>query len=364
VFGCTASPNPGPRRHKVPSVEEFASPHQKCILHLDGLLFWGSLGTVSVRLSSLNICRASIVVFACLALARASHAGEGARNIEVVPLHGTPMDTNFYQPASSDSQSFKPWSPQAPHPIQANQRPGQAMLPPPRPQSNVSAERERELIDRRRNWVFMTPEDYASDGKKDGMKDDGSDKNSATLMERYYQRLNDSDQLAGTNQSSINKLAGDRFGGQTNLLGGDMRPAGGAFGDSPFSESPSAGIFQQMRRTDISNPFGSDNSTAMRTPEEVRLEAQQKAHMEAFREILNIDQPAPAQVISPTPSAPVADSGPLFGLSSPAMRPINSVSTPDSGSSTVQAQTQVPTMTTTRNIKPPHADFAPQPRPF
>jgi hypothetical protein len=304
--------------------------------------------------------------FACLAFAGASHAGEGARNIEVVPLHGTPMDTNFDQLTPSDSQSFKPWSPHAPHPLQPAQQPGQALVPPPpRQQNTASAERERELLDRRRNWVFMTPEDYASDGKKDGIEESGGDKKSGTVLERYFQRLNDSDHAAVTNRSNINKLTGDQFGGgQTNLLGSEMRPVEGAFGDSPFNGSIGAGVFQPMRRGDISNPFSSDNSGALRSPEEVRVEAEQKAHMEAFRQILNIDQPAPAQVSSPAHSAPAVDSGPLFGLSSPGIQPNNPISAQDGRSSATQPQTPVPTVTTTRNIKPPHADFFPQQRPF
>jgi len=334
-------------------------------LRFDALLFWGSIGTVSFRLSSLNICRAGFIGIACLALAGAAYAGEGARNIEVVPLHGTPMDTNFDQSTSADSHSFMPWAPHAPHPVNPGQRPGEAIIPPPPRQQNAATiERERELLDRRRNWVFMTPEDYASDGKKDGLEETGADKSSTTLLGRYFQRLNDSAQIAATNQFNNNKLAGDRFGGQTNLLGSDTRPVGGAFGTSPFNESPSAGIFQEMRRVDISNPFGSDNSSAMRTPEEVRLEAQQKAHMEAFRQIMDIDQPAPVQVSTPAHSAPVIDSGALFGLSSPGMRPLNSVGTSDNASSAMQSQTPVPTVTTTRNIKPPRGEFIPQQRPF
>jgi hypothetical protein len=315
---------------------------------------------VSFRLSSVNICRAGIVGFACLAFAGASRAGEGARNIEVVPLHGTPMDTNFDQSSSADSQTFKAWSPQAPHSTQAPTGPGEAMIPLPRPQITISPERQRELFDRRRNWVFMTAEEYASPGgKKDGLEENGLDKKS-TAMERYYQGLYDSDHSAMTNQ--FNKLNSDRFGGATNSLGGEQRnPDGGVFADSPFNTTADPGIFQTVRRGDSSNPFDSDTSSALPTPEAVRLQAEQKAHMDAFRQLMNIDQPSVAPVSSPASAS--VDSGPLFGLSSPGIQSGNSVGSLDIGSSSTHSQT-APAVSSPRNTRPPHATFAPPQRPF
>jgi hypothetical protein len=179
-------------------------------------------------------------------------------------------------------------------------------------------------------------------------------------MERYYQRLYDSDRSAMTNQFS--KLNSDQFGGRTNSTGGELRnPDGGAFADSPFNADADPGIFQSVRRSDSSSPFGSDNISALPTPEEVRLQAEQKAHMESYRQIWNMDQPSTAPVSSPVSAA--VDSGPLFGLSSPGLRPANSLSSSDGGSST-RSQTPTPTVAPSRNNKPPRADFIPTPRPF
>lgn len=314
------------------------------------------------RLSSLNICRAGLAGFVCLALVGACRGGEGARNIEVVPLRGTPMDTNFDQTTSTDTDAIKAWAPHAPHPFQAPTSGRSTMLPRPQ-QNSVSTEREKELLDRRKNWVFMAPEDYVSeDGKKDGMEKNGFEKKSSTAMERYYQRLNESEQAAATNQ--FNKLNSDRLNGQTNLLGASLRPADGGTFDSPFNMTPDPGVFDSVRRESITSVFGSsDKAVAMPTPDEVRMQAEQKAHMENFRQIWNIDQPAAAPMMPVSPSAPV-DSGPLFGLSSPGVQSASPFS-PSAGNASSQtfAPVQSP-VTTQRAMRPPRADFAAPQRPF
>jgi hypothetical protein len=219
----------------------------------------------------------------------------------------------------------------------------------------------------------MTPEDYASPGgKKDGLEDNGLDKKSTTVMERYYQHLYDSDHSAVTNQFNklnFNKLNSDQFGGRTNLASGELRnpdgrnPDGGSFVDSPFNAAADAGVFQSVRRIDSSpSPFGSDPSSALRTPEEVRLQAEQKAHMDSFRQLWNIDQPSIAPVSSPVSTA--VDSGPLFGFSSPGMQSANSGDSSDSVFSSMRSQTPTPAATPSRISRPPHADFAAPQRPF
>ena len=316
---------------------------------------------MSFRLSSLNIRRAGTVGIVCLAFAGIARAAEGMRNIEVVPLHGTVMDTNFDQSSPSDPQRFEAWSPRAPRTVQP-QTPGRTMIPLPPPQNGISPERERELLDRRRNWVFMTPEDYASpDGKKDALDGNDLGGKSATLMERYYQRLTDSEHAAVTNQ--FNKLDADQFGGRTNLVGGDLpAPGRGSFGDSPFNPVTDAGVFESIRRNDLSNPFGSDTHSALPSPEEVRVQAEQKARMENYRQIWNIDQPAVAPAAAPV-SVPI-DSGPLFGLSDSSMRPVNSGNSSGGNSSSSHSQTPTPIVASPRDTKPPNADFTPLQRPF
>jgi hypothetical protein len=320
---------------------------------------------VSFRLSNLNICRAGIAGFVCLAFVGACRGGEGARNIEIVPLHGTAMDTNFDQSTPTDVEAIKAWSPHAPRTIQVPTSSKSTLPRPQNTQNALSAERERELLDRRKNWVFMTPEDFASsDEKKDGVEKDRFEKKSSTAMERYYQRLNDAEQAAATNQ--LNKLNSDRLNGQTNLLGGNLRPVdGGTFGDSPFSMAPDSGAFDSVRRIGSAGTFGSsDTATAMPTPEDVRLQAEQKAHMESFKQIWNIDQPAAAPApVATSVSAPV-DSGPLFGMSSSGGQSASPFSSLN-GNAASQSFTPVQSPATPqRSARPPRADFATPQRPF
>lgn len=322
---------------------------------------------MSFRLSSLNICRAGIIGFACLAFAGASRAGEGSRNIEIVPRHdGTPLDTNFDESSPADGQTLKAWLPSAPNGVRSASRPGQAMIlsPPPRQQTTISLEREKELLDRRKNWVFMTPEDYASsDDKKSELGDKDVDAKPTTAMQRFYQHLYDVDRPAATNQ--FNKSDSTRFGQENNSPASDLNNStGGAFGENSFSTEMRSGVFQSAHRSDFSNPFGSDNNSSLRTPEEIRMEAEQKAHMESFRQLWNIDQPAAPAAPTPAPVSTPIDSGPLFGFSSPALQPAHSISTPDNVSSVTHSEIPMPTVDSARAIKPPHATFVPQQRPF
>jgi hypothetical protein len=182
-------------------------------------------------------------------------------------------------------------------------------------------------------------------------------------MERYYQRLNESEQAAATNQ--FNKLNFDRLNGQTNLLGASLRPVDGGTFDSPFNMTPDSGVFDSVRRERITSVFGSsDNTLAMPTPDDVRMQAEQKARLETMRQIWNIDQPAAAPTMPVSASAPV-DSGPLFGLSSPGVQSASPFSPSVGNASSSQSLTPVQSpVTTQRAMRPPRADFAAPQRPF
>ncbi len=303
-----------------------------------------------------------MVAFVCLAVVGASRGGEGARNIEVVPLHGTSMDTNFDQSSSADSQSFKDWSPHAPHSIHLDARPA-GNTPLPRPQtSTANTERERELLDRRRNWVFMTPEEYASPDGKNGLESKDDNKQPTTAMERYYQRMNESDHVAVTN--GFNRLEATRWNSRNNFTDADVRlPDQGVFAEVPFNGAPETQVFQSLKRGGFAaEVFGSDTRETLRSPESIRIEAEQKAHMDSFKQLWNIDQPpAPVPVIS-TPSTPV-DSGPLFDLSSPEIHTINPEN-PFTHNSSSQSQAPETPAVTPRMTRPPHSDFSAPQRPF
>jgi|GEM_PF-3856622 len=323
---------------------------------------------MSFRLSILNLRRASLTGLVCLAFAGALRAEDtGSQPIEIVPFHGTSMDTNFDQESASAPRTFELLSPQAPHPFQTT-RPSASALPPPRPQPAPS-QRDRELLDRRRNWVFMTPEEFASPaGKKDSdPKDENTGENSLTVMERYYQRLNDADRSAATNRMNRPELS--RLDTQTNLFTERLRNQDAApFGPSPFNTTPDPGVFGAVRPNGFSSGPNSgglrSDSVGMPSPEEIRQQAEQKAHLDSFKELWNINQPpAPVQAQAPV-SVPVptpVDAAPVFGASPGVHSLFNATR---SGGLSEPQQSGQPTMTSSRNSAPPRGTFTPPQRPF
>ena len=304
---------------------------------------------------------------ACLAFAWASRA-EGTRSIEIVPFSGAAMDTNFEQSAQDDLQTFKAWEPTAPHPYKspastsANSRVTPLM---PHSQQPVLTREQQELLDRRRNWVFMTPEDYASPtGKeeKDPAKPESDQEKNMTAMERYFQRQNASQQAAVTNQSG--KMNGDRLGGTDNPLNNPSRNTESMFGQSPFAANPQAGVFQPFQNNNSGGVFDSDNGVKMPSPEEVRVQAEQKTHMDSFKQLWNIDQAPAATPVTAPESRPI-DSAPLFGVSAPAVSSPFNAATPASpiNSSSTPPPTTRPVVVP-RLTAPPHSDFAAPQRPF
>jgi hypothetical protein len=162
---------------------------------------------MSFRPSILDICRATFAGCICLAFTAAVR-GQDLRSqaIEVVPLHGTTIDTNANQSQPAGTKNFEGLFPLAPRTFHLTV-PSSAPPPPQRPVIEPT-EREKELLDRRKNWVFMTPDDMldqaetdASGQDKDKNKD-GTDKKPMTAMERYFQHLYDSDRQVATNQTA------------------------------------------------------------------------------------------------------------------------------------------------------------------
>jgi hypothetical protein len=322
------------------------------------------LASVSFRPFNLNFWLRAVAGLACLTFAGAVRAEEDARDIEVVPFRNISTGTNFDQLPQNSSENFKIWQPTAPNSVARSSpqaRPGQL----PRPQQPSLSKEEQQLIERRRNWVFMQPEDYATMDPKTGKSpfgDDTGNDDKLTAMERYYHRLEQSGKSATTNEFS--RLNPERMTTATNSLGVTLpNKDAGAFGVTPFNGTPEAGIFQPMTTADMANVFG--NSAAKLSPEEVRLLAEQKSRMESFKQLWDIDQANSAATPVVAPSSGAIDSAPLFGASTPGMpspfRPaMPGASSSSSKSAAPTAQTVVPP----RHTTPPHSDFTPVPRAF
>jgi hypothetical protein len=336
-------------------------------LPFDGFQVCGIIGNVSFRPLNSIFRRFAIVGLACLAFAGAAHAGEGSRDIEVVPFHDS-RGTNFSQLPQNESKNFNVWQPVAPHSVVPSS-PGTKLTPLPRSQQSVTKE-EQQLLDRRRNWVFMRPEDYATMDSKTGKNVVGTDNESddnLTAMERYYHRLEQPGKPSATNDFS--QMNPDRSSAGLNSFAGtlpntDVRP----FGATPFNSTPEAGVFQPLASADSAKVFKNESSDIVLSSDEVRIQAEQKAHMENFKQLWDIDQAssAAAPVIAPT-TGPI-DSAPLFGASTPSLSsPFgrgNVSSTANSSAASSKAAGSAAVPLPPPRTTPPHSDFMPISRAF
>jgi hypothetical protein len=323
---------------------------------------WGIIAIVRFRPLRPVFWSAAIAGLACAAFAWASRAGEGVRNIEVVPFSGIATDTNFERSAPDDLRTLNAWHPTAPNAYHAPAG-NSGALPMPRPQqAQQLTPEQQQLLERRRNWVFMTPDDYAtpdSSNEKDPVKSQSDGEKNMTAMERFYQHLSDAEKAASTNR--LGKANSDR----TDDSSDDARRRGDAspFAASPFISSSDSGVFQSIPRNVFGSTFGGGDTVKAQTPEEVRLQAEQKARIDTFKQLFDINQtPAATPVVSTPTTAPI-DSAPLFGASTPAMAsPFNAakpVVTPDN--STVRAPAVQQGVLVPRVPTAPHSDFtAPQ----
>src|SRR6185437_12856542 len=319
---------------------------------------------MSFRPCNLNICRALVAGVLCLAGFGSLRAGEP---IEVVPFQGSaPVDTNFDGGLPSDTQNLPALFPQSAHSFSVPRGAARNAPPPQQPQNATPSRREKELMDLRRNWVFMTPEDFAKSGsEKDMSLDDEKAKDGKTTsaMERYYQHLVDLDQASATNQ--LGNMRPDRDSWTTNSSPWvDPGKGDSGFASSPFDTAPDSGIFQS-KASAFASVFGSDNDSGLPSPEQVRAQAEQKAHMDSFKELWNMTPaPAAAPVSTPTPVAASSDSG--FNTVQSSIRPaLNALSPPlTSGSSSSIQPIQRSVSSMRSSSAPPHATFAPPQNPF
>jgi hypothetical protein len=221
------------------------------------------------------------------------------------------------------------------------------------------------LQDLRKNWVFMTPDDMVGEAESDlsggfDKDKDGPDKKATSAMERYYQHLYDSDHAAATNQGV--KLDSDSWSKTTNSVVGDSARSS----DGMFSTTSDSGFFQSSpRATTFSDVFGSSGDAAPSSAETIRLQQAQKEHMESFKQLWDIDQPAatPPAVSASLPK--VNSPTPVFGSPAGDQPAINAFNSSLGGlSGQAPSALVIPTITSSRNILPPHATFAPPQREF
>jgi hypothetical protein len=180
-------------------------------------------------------------------------------------------------------------------------------------------------------------------------------------MQRYYQRLYDSDRAVATNQFS--KAGPEGWTARTNSAAPALpNDDGTGFVTSPFNAVRDTQVFRSARPNVFSDIFGSDTDSSSLSPESVRLKAEQKAHMDDFKELWNIDQPPATPVSASTASS--SGSGPVFGTPQGSPSTFTAVALPENGSLQARPTAVQPSMNAGRVAAPPRADFAPPQRPF
>jgi hypothetical protein len=156
---------------------------------------------MSVRLSTLRICFGTAALAASLLLVGSAQAGsrQGGRPIEFTEPRSYEVTTNLQQLTSKrdglkqlEEDLYKPLQRFTPKSSLEG-----VMAPPPRAPapSAVQSKRAKELLERRKDWVFMTPEDLLSTPtveqilKTPEYEPGGRAKKDLPAIERYYQRM-------------------------------------------------------------------------------------------------------------------------------------------------------------------------------
>lgn len=287
--------------------------------------------------------------------------------IEVVPAQGPAISTNINQREPTKNKDFEVMLPQALHPFNPDDS-WQDLTPdmmPPQPLNRTLTPRERKLLDRRRNWVFMTPEELMSGESTEellGMKEynkDGTEKEPKNAMERYYEHLVESSRNTVTNQFDKDSDSGNTLtntvvdGGEQN--GDNVHPF-----DSPFTSRPSE-VFQPMQPNTFSDVFGARPDSTIPDAETIQAEKEQKMHMESFKQLWDMDQSsAPADAFNSAPGSSAS------GVNSfPSMQPVLGTVSPSLAGSSVHASRAVAQPAPTpKQTQPPRPNFTIPQRPF
>lgn len=312
---------------------------------------------MGIRPFSLMIQRARLAAFACVAGVCFWHARTAcSRPIEVVPTQDSTASPNVSQSErpKKDFPSMMPGPRRSWNFGDSDQGMAPSMMPHP-PNPPLSA-RERELLERRRNWVFMTPEELMSGEGTDEMlgmkKDDKDGTELMTPMERYYEQLLAPNRTSTTNQ--LDKSDSDSWNKETNALTGEQQSDDSAHPfESPFNSKPSPEVFRPIRPTTFSDVFGTGGNDNPDDPETKRLRQEQQSHMENFKKLWDMDQS----------SAAVPASAPVTGNSAspsafPSAQPVLGTATPSWGSTAPRSGNPAPAP-----VSSPHA-APPSPPPF
>jgi len=156
---------------------------------------------MSIRFTSFHICFAAAILALSGLFQGNVHAGgkERGRPIEFSLPKSDEVTTNLHE-LTGKKDSLKQLEEDLYKPLEAfsskSSLEGVAVLPPRAPSvSPIQSKRVKELLERRMNWVFMSPEDMVgAPTVEDVLKTpqigpDGQEKKELPAIERYYHRL-------------------------------------------------------------------------------------------------------------------------------------------------------------------------------
>lgn len=286
----------------------------------------------------------------------------------------------FSAPPSDDAQSVTPsLTPPSSQPVtlpstmQAPVSPfnystpnNNLILPPPA--NSAEQQRMKQLLDDRKNWTLMTPEEIfgATPAQKPAERDAlGQGKNQSQL-ERYLERENQS--LAGRTNGWQNNSPWDLAHAQDRTSPFDSRHNDTADTSQSFNFNR---LFNGRRNIDASpGQNGNASWDAFSTPAPqapVKPNLEQQAAMERFRQLL---APSPAPAAEPSPdsrffSAPKPAADPFITQPAFLANPAGASFTPlSSGISRPTGLTPLPGITTPVSHPVAAPSWAPQPPPW
>jgi len=273
---------------------------------------------MNFRLSSRQICLVSAALtFSGLLVYDARGAGkERGRPIEFSAPRSSQVATNL-QPGMSrpdslrqlEEDSFKPMQPLAPQ----SSLDGVVVLPTrPAATPAIQSKRVKEMLERRKNWVFMSPEDLVSAPTVEGILNapargpDGREKKESPALEGYYERQ-------AAKRSAANNPAqskDDELFGARSKANSREEPDVQEDSDLPSSLRESAETLKKML-----GPGGSDNPIAQEalhgslsdtfglgnnTPSKEQIQYNKK-YMDEYRSVLDASWQPPAVAVPGNP---------------------------------------------------------------
>jgi hypothetical protein len=276
---------------------------------------------MSFRLSSLRIGFGLLAVAASSLLLCSAQGGgkERGRSIDFSEPKSDEITTNLHQ-LTSKKDSLKQLEEDLYQPLQAFTPKSSlegvvAPLPRPPAVSAIQNKRVKELLERRKNWVFMTPEDLLSGPtveeilKSPQYEKNGQEKKELPPLERYYQRLSakrtgrinpsqsTSDDLFGTPKASNSRDQIDS-GDDANLPSG-LRESALALKQLAAPDTSGDPFALSAPRNSFSDTFGLDGNALPK--EEVLAH---KKYMDEYRSLVDPgwQRPDAANPVNPLPN--------------------------------------------------------------